>query len=364
MGRHRCLVPGERVGYSPSRSRRSAVPPDAVSRCVRRRCSAACRSSGSGSGASRAGSRFAVAGSALYGVMTVLTAWAIGKVTREQVQPAVAAGHATAAQLWAIFGLDRRRRRHQRRRRRDPADRRGLHDVQRRPPVPPRGHPAVPAAPARLAPPAPVGAAAVQRQRRRRGDLERLRAAADGDRRRSSCSSSGIVQMVLVDPVMAIIGLTVFPALFLANMVFQRAMSPKVSRAQQLRAEVSEVAHESFEAALIVEVDGPRAAGGGAVRGGHPTAAGGQRQVGRTRGIFDPVIESIPTLGTLAVLAVGATRSATGALERRRGRPGRLPVLDARLPGPGPRLGARRAARARSSAGTASTRCSRPRGSS
>ena len=46
----------------------------------------------------------AVAGSALYGVMTVLTAWAIGKVTREQIQPAVQAGTVTADQLWAIFG--------------------------------------------------------------------------------------------------------------------------------------------------------------------------------------------------------------------------------------------------------------------
>ena len=35
----------------------------------------------------------AVAGSALYGVMTVPTAWAIGKVTREHVPPAVAGRH-------------------------------------------------------------------------------------------------------------------------------------------------------------------------------------------------------------------------------------------------------------------------------
>ena len=62
--------------------------------------------------------------------------------------------------------------------------------------------------------------------------------------------------MLLVDPVLALVGLLVFPALFLANMVFQRAMSPRVTRAQQLRAEVSEVAHESFEAALVVKTMG------------------------------------------------------------------------------------------------------------
>ena len=183
-------------------------------------------------------------GSALYGVMTVLTAWAIGKVTREQIQPAVEAGEVTSGQLWTIFGwvagvvvinvvgvVD-------------PPHRGRLHDVQRRGRLPARGHPPVPPA------------------ARCRGTTGTRRASCCPTRtptsRRPGTSSrrcpwrigviimlvAGIVQMVLVDPVMAIIGLTVFPALFLANMVFQRAMSPRVARAQQLRAEVSEVAHE------------------------------------------------------------------------------------------------------------------------
>ena len=67
-------------------------------------------------------------------------------------------------------------------------------------------------------------------------------------------------------------------------------------------------------------------------------------EVGRTRGTFDPVIEAIPTLGTLAVLAVGTQRVASGAPHAGRGRPGRLPDLHARLPGARARLGARRAA--------------------
>ena len=126
---------------------------------------------------------------------------------------------------------------------------------------------------------------------------------------------AGIVQMVLVDPVMAIIGLTVFPALFLANMVFQRAMSPRVSRAQQLRAEVSEVAHESFEAALIVKSMGREQQESDRFEEVTRRLQAANVEVGRTRGTFDPVIESIPTLGTLAVLAVGAHQVANGALE-------------------------------------------------
>ena len=78
-------------------------------------------------------------------------------------------------------------------------------------------------------------------------------------------------------------------------------------------------------------------------------------EVGRTRGTFDPVIEAIPTLGTLAVLAVGASQVARRRARAGRRRAGRLPHLGAGLPGPGAGLGARRAAPHASSAGTAST---------
>lgn len=125
---------------------------------------------------------------------------------------------------------------------------------------------------------------------------------------------AGAVQMLLVDPVLAAVGFTIFPLLFAANAVFQRRMSAKVTRAQQLRAEVAEVAHESFDGALLVKVMGREA---------HETrrfaeVTGRLRaaaiDVGRTRGTFDPVIEAIPTFGTLALLAVGVQRLASGAV--------------------------------------------------
>jgi ATP-binding cassette subfamily B protein len=37
----------------------------------------------------------------------------------------------------------------------------------------------------------------------------------------------GAVQMLVVDPVLAAVGMVVFPLLFLANAVFQRRMSPR-----------------------------------------------------------------------------------------------------------------------------------------
>src|SRR5690606_3624118 len=118
--------------------------------------------------------------------------------------------------------------------------------------------------------------------------------------------------MVLVDPVLALIGFLVFPALFAANLVFQRIMSPKITRAQQERAEVAEVAHESFEAGLVVKAMGREAEETARFRRVTHQLRDSLIEVGRTRGVFEPVIEAIPTLGTLAVLAAGTARVASG----------------------------------------------------
>jgi ATP-binding cassette, subfamily B, bacterial len=124
----------------------------------------------------------------------------------------------------------------------------------------------------------------------------------------------GAVQMVFVDPFLAAIGLTVFPMLFGVNLLFQRAMSPKVTRVQQMRAEVSEVAHESFEAALVVKSLGREDQETERFTRVTHELRDANIDVGRTRGVFDPAIEAIPTLGTLLVVAVGVRRIGTGHL--------------------------------------------------
>lgn len=255
----------------------------------------------------------AVLGSAIYGVMTVATATVIGKVVRETVGPAIKARQVSAGQLWQagfllsavvlvnVVGIVVRRiaagitfnnlaalyrRRVTRQYLRLPLSWHHRHpsgqllsnanaDVE---------------ATWQVFQPLPMAL----------GVIVMLLVAA--------------VQMFVVDPVLAAIGMLVFPMLFVANLAFQRRMSPLVTRSQQLRADVSEVAHESFEAALVVKSMG---------REDHEAARfthvanrlkDANVEVGRTRGLFDPAIEGIPTLGTLAVLAVGTARVASGDL--------------------------------------------------
>ncbi|HEX8497748.1 MAG TPA: ABC transporter transmembrane domain-containing protein, partial [Actinomycetales bacterium] len=120
---------------------------------------------------------------------------------------------------------------------------------------------------------------------------------------------------MLTDPLLAVVGLVVFPLVFGANAVYSQVMSPRMQRAQQLRAEVSEIAHESFDAALVVKTLGREADETARFAARADELRDGLVAVGRVRGLFDPLMEALPNLGTLAVLLVGADRVAAGATD-------------------------------------------------
>ena len=97
--------------------------------------------------------------------------------------------------------------------------------------------------------------------------------------------------------------------------LYSQVMSPRQQRAQQLRAEVSEIAHESFDAALVVKTLGREAAETERFGARADELRDGLVAVGRVRGLFDPLMEALPNLGTLAVLLIGAGRVADGATD-------------------------------------------------
>lgn len=255
----------------------------------------------------------AVLGSVVYGVMTGLTAWAIGWVVDRAVSPAIAARQVTASQLWFIGGVL------------------GLAVLVT----------VIGVIGRRLA--GGVAMFNLGADYRRQVTRQYLRLPLSWHHRHPSgqlLSNAnadveatwnifaplpmalgvivmlifGIVQMFIVDPFLALVGITVFPMLFAANVAFQRAMSPRVTRAQQLRAVVSEVAHESFEAALIVKSLGREDHEAERFRAVTNELRDANIEVGRTRGRFDPAIEAIPTIGTLSVLVVGTVRVRSGAI--------------------------------------------------
>jgi ATP-binding cassette subfamily B protein len=124
-----------------------------------------------------------------------------------------------------------------------------------------------------------------------------------------------VVQMFIADTVLALVGLLVFPAVVVANLLYQHYSSPLMTRAQGLRAEVSEIAHESFDGAMVVKTLG---------REVEETERFGAKarelrdvniRAGRIRAVFDPALASLPGLGVLVVLAVGVSRVSSGATD-------------------------------------------------
>lgn len=123
------------------------------------------------------------------------------------------------------------------------------------------------------------------------------------------------VGILLTDIVLALVGFLIFPAIALLNFVYQRRLSPLVTRAQQLRAEVSEIAHESFDGALVIKTLGREELETDRFRRRAHELRDANIAVGKVRGLFDPLLEALPTLGVLAVLAVGALRLSGGSID-------------------------------------------------
>ncbi|QXJ25437.1 ABC transporter ATP-binding protein [Actinomadura graeca] len=122
------------------------------------------------------------------------------------------------------------------------------------------------------------------------------------------------VSILVTDIAVAAVGFLIFPAIALVNVVYQRRLAPVATRAQQLRARVSEVAHESFEGGLVVKTLGREASETARFEAEAAALRDANVAVGRIRGLFDPVLEALPSLGVLAVLLIGSLRLEAGAM--------------------------------------------------
>lgn len=124
-----------------------------------------------------------------------------------------------------------------------------------------------------------------------------------------------VASVFVADPALGLVALAIFPALLLLNMAYSRKMAPRQALAQQLRAEVSAIGHESFDGALVVKTMGREAEETDRFRARAEALRDALIRVGRLRGLFDPLLETLPNIGTLAVLLIGAARLRQGAID-------------------------------------------------
>jgi ATP-binding cassette, subfamily B, bacterial len=122
------------------------------------------------------------------------------------------------------------------------------------------------------------------------------------------------VQLAVVDPLLMLVGLALFPGLAVMNRVYTRRIEDPAARSQALVGAVSGIAHESFEGALVVKTLGLEERE--AERLGRTAEHLRQERlrVGRLRASFEPGLDALPSLGTVVLLLVGSWRISTGDL--------------------------------------------------
>lgn len=123
-----------------------------------------------------------------------------------------------------------------------------------------------------------------------------------------------VIVLIFTDAYLAIVGFAITPAIAFTNIAYQRRMRIAAASAQRLRAEVTEIAHESFDAALVVKAMGREDAEVGRFGARSDDLRDRMVDVGRLRAAFDPMMEALPTIGVLAVVLVGAWRVDQGLM--------------------------------------------------
>jgi ABC-type multidrug transport system fused ATPase/permease subunit len=123
-----------------------------------------------------------------------------------------------------------------------------------------------------------------------------------------------IVALLLVDPVLALVGFVLFPAMSLLNQFYTRRVERPAEEVQQRVGEVSSIAHESFEGVLVVKTLGREGAEIDRLHERSERLRDARVRVGALRSIFEPTLDALPNLGIIVVLGVGGWRVSTGAV--------------------------------------------------
>jgi ATP-binding cassette, subfamily B, bacterial len=122
------------------------------------------------------------------------------------------------------------------------------------------------------------------------------------------------VSLAVLDPLLLLIGLLLFPTLLVMNHFYTARVEAPSARAQAQVGAVSAVAHESFEGALVVKLLGIQEREIDRMRTASDALRRERLTIGRLRATFEPGLEALPSLGTVALLAVGASRVDSGAI--------------------------------------------------
>ena len=121
-----------------------------------------------------------------------------------------------------------------------------------------------------------------------------------------------LASLIAVDWTYTLIALTLFPTLTVVNRVYTTRVEGPSARVQRRLGDVSAVAHESFDGALAVKTLGIEARESERFAAASAALREDRLHVARLRASFEPLLDVLPNLGTIALFLVGAWRIGSG----------------------------------------------------
>jgi ABC-type multidrug transport system fused ATPase/permease subunit len=116
------------------------------------------------------------------------------------------------------------------------------------------------------------------------------------------------------DLVLAAFGAVILPVLVLLNRAYSTRVEGPAARVQARIGDVSSVAHESIDGALVVKTLGRERAEVERLASQAEALRAERVEVGTLRASFNPAFNAVPVLGIVVLLGVGAARVAGGAI--------------------------------------------------
>ena len=122
------------------------------------------------------------------------------------------------------------------------------------------------------------------------------------------------VWLFLADPFLATLGMLVVPAIVVLNLAFQRRVEHPTTLGQERLGDMSAVAHESFDGALVVKALQAEEAEGRRFADKAELLRDARIEAARVTANFEASLDALPAVTTVALLVIGVWRIEQGAI--------------------------------------------------
>lgn len=123
-----------------------------------------------------------------------------------------------------------------------------------------------------------------------------------------------IISLSLVHWAFGVVAVVILPILFILNQAYSKRVAGPAAEVQQAVAEVTGVAHESFDGVMVVKTLGRTDDEIDRMRTVSNDLKEKRLVVGRLRAVFEPLLEVLPNIGIIVLLLIGANLVASGSV--------------------------------------------------